>query len=183
MAFAVLPRGWISVPCLITVVACAGAQRPEPEHEPEVVSSELQMRDVERTSKAPGTLSLVDPNADPNAGPAAPTAEQEAADASRESLRQLVIPQDLQVQRAAIDACYERALRDDPRLAGTLELAVRVARDGAVSKVKVRRDTVKHAGLRKCVSRAVSEVRTLQHAEGPEVTYPVRFGGSTSELL
>jgi hypothetical protein len=181
-------RIWVT--CLFALsLGCASANPVRRDDENEhvgVVSSQLRMRDMKRESKEPGTLSLVDPEGKPHAAPTVPAAVSDHAspEASRESLRQLGIPNDLRAQRTAIDACYQRALRDDPRLAGTLELAVHVARDGAVGKVKVRRDTVRHAGLRKCVARAVSELRTLpETVEGPEVTYPVTFGGSTSELL
>jgi hypothetical protein len=184
MSFVVVARGFLSIPCLIAMVGCAGVQHVSSDRDEArgVVSPELRMHNVERTTKTPGTLTLVDPKSR-SAEPSAPIADQEPRDASRESLRQLRIPRDLQVQKVAINDCYERALRDDPRLAGTLELAVRVTRDGAVRNVKVRRDTVKHAGLRKCVAHAVAEVRMLPNVEGPEVTYPVIFGGSTSELL
>jgi hypothetical protein len=171
--------------CFVALaVGCAGAQRrrsiPD-EEQVGTVSSDLRMRDVQRESHAPGTLNLVDSHAQPDA----PTTFYAAAprEASRESRRQVAVPPDLQGQKGAIDACYERALHDDPRLAGTLELAVQISRDGAVRDVTVRRDSVKHRGLRKCVSRAVSELRILENVQGPEVTYPVTFGGSTSELL
>ena len=169
---------------LIVLAGCAGAQRgrsaPGDEHVA-TVSPELRMRDVQRTSDAPGTLSQVDSHAQPDAQTMFYAARPD--EASRESRRQVDVPLDLRAQRGAIDACYERALHDDPRLAGTLELAVQISRDGAVRKVKVRRDTVKHRGLRKCVAGAVSDMRTLENVQGPEVTYPVTFGGSTSELL
>lgn len=63
-------------------------------------------------------------------------------------------------------SCYERALRGDPRLAGSITLAVQLTDRGGVDAAEVREDTVKHEDLVTCVSTRLRGTRLPAGAGG-----------------
>ena len=49
--------------------------------------------------------------------------------------------------------CFDRALRENPKLAGRMRVTVRIERDGRVSAATVTADEIEDATLRHCVIR------------------------------
>jgi hypothetical protein len=137
---------------LIGVLGCAGqhAQNATPESQAKARSAPpLAMRDLSRDTRDPGSLRVVTTNSDANAALSSTRVEKEAQQSPQLKGKALVdVPRDLAAQKTRIDACYEDALKKDARLAGTLELLLRVDRDGSVSHVRVGKDTVHDLGLR-----------------------------------
>jgi hypothetical protein len=82
------------------------------------------------------------------------------------------------VSRRAADAkrCYERALKDDPRLTGRLVVAIRIREDGSVAGVELTEDEIGNATLRDCVQETFSRAIAV-HPEGGciQVVVPLRF--------
>jgi hypothetical protein len=172
---------------LTVVLGCAAqhAHKGAPESPESSPAAPLAMRDLSRDTRDPGSLRVVSTASDPHAALSSTRVEKETQKSSELKGKALVdVPHDLAAQKTRIDACYEDALKKDARLAGTLELLLHVDHDGSVSHVRVGKDTVHNVGLRKCVARAVSELRTLpQDVAASEVSYPVVFGGSDSDVL
>lgn len=77
----------------------------------------------------------------------------------------------------AVRACYERALRDEPTLAGRIDVDVQVERVGTLSDVHVREGSIGDAAFHGCVERAVRAVRLPSGPEdGPaSVSFPFVF--------
>lgn len=84
-------------------------------------------------------------------------------------------------KRAAVAACYDAGLAELWYLGGTLELKLRVARDGAVKSAQTVRSLGSWA-VDRClvgVGRGLRFPPPRGHAEA-EVTYPLRFRGKAT---
>jgi TonB family protein len=77
----------------------------------------------------------------------------------------------------AVRACYERALRVEPTLAGRVDVDVQVERVGTLSDVHVREGSIGDDAFHGCVERAVRAVRLPSGPEdGPaSVSFPFVF--------
>jgi TonB family protein len=74
-------------------------------------------------------------------------------------------------------ACYERGLRRDPRLAGTMTVAFTIQPEGTVSAVRVSENTTGDRGVAACVTRAMRGFRLRPGPVGGSVDYafPLSF--------
>ncbi len=75
-------------------------------------------------------------------------------------------------------ACYDKAAKNKPALAGTLSLALVVSAAGSVNKVEVVHDEPGDKGLTACVLERIKRLHFARPEFGAEVevTYPLRFG-------
>jgi hypothetical protein len=78
----------------------------------------------------------------------------------------------------AIRQCYSRELRDDPTVAGRLEVSFSVQMTGQVNEVRVVEDTIGSPRMAECVTRVFAGMRRF--SPGPEdgmvrFTYPLVF--------
>ncbi len=72
--------------------------------------------------------------------------------------------------------CYERALREDPDVAGTIRIRTRIGPTGAVASAEVESSTTGHPALDACVARAVGDLEFPAPAGGEVVVvYPFTF--------
>jgi TonB family protein len=77
---------------------------------------------------------------------------------------------------AAIRACYERALKRDPRLAGKLVLRFTITPAGTVSAVDLDEDTLRDPELARCLRETFLRWRFPAPTGGPaEISYPFVF--------
>lgn len=68
--------------------------------------------------------------------------------------------------------CYERRLKEDPHLAGALQVGFRVGEGGQVAAVWFEQDTVGDASLAGCVEKKIERWRLPAEAAGVEVVVP-----------
>ena len=61
--------------------------------------------------------------------------------------------------RQAIGACYQTGLAQDPNLEGVVTIRFRVASDGQVSDVSVKRTTLSNRDVEQCIVHLVSKWR------------------------
>jgi hypothetical protein len=61
------------------------------------------------------------------------------------------LAEELRMRALETKPCYEQALRENPKLAGRLVVALRVEADGSVSKPAIRQDGVGSERLARCV--------------------------------
>lgn len=75
-----------------------------------------------------------------------------------------------------IRKCYEkRVLKKGKKLAGTLLVKFRINNRGKTRRVKVRRGTLKHRRLQKCVRRVFRKARFRRSKKTTKVSYPLSF--------
>ena len=96
----------------------------------------------------------------------APVAETESAPVEIESM----------VRRRAsqIRACYERRLKRDPELAGTVSLRLRVGDAGQVTRVDVEQSTLPDPLVADCL-RHEAAGWSFEHGRNATVVYPFVF--------
>jgi hypothetical protein len=77
-------------------------------------------------------------------------------------------------RRRQVSACYERSLKRDPTLAGTITLLLRVGPAGQVLSSRVTDDTLKSRDVTECLRRETGGwlFRTMRNAS---VAYPFVF--------
>jgi len=86
------------------------------------------------------------------------------------------IVRDIRGRRKAIAACYERALKLNPALAGKLVVRFSIASAGTVVAVAVDEDTLGAADVAGCVRGLIARWRFAPPAEAPvEVSFPFVF--------
>ncbi|MGE0785103.1 MAG: AgmX/PglI C-terminal domain-containing protein [Sandaracinaceae bacterium] len=79
--------------------------------------------------------------------------------------------------QAAVRYCYENELQRQPNLAGRIEIAWRIARNGSVSSARVGSSTMHNAGVEGCIVRQVRRWRFDQPDGGEvDVNFPFIFG-------
>ena len=87
-----------------------------------------------------------------------------------------LVAQALKRELGRIRACYERALRHDPGLAGKLSVAFTLEQAGTVSGVRIDEDTLGDAGLRSCVVATLSGLRIAAPTGGSvQLRFPFVF--------
>ncbi len=75
-----------------------------------------------------------------------------------------------------VKRCYEkRILKKGKKLAGTLIVKFRINKRGKPRRVKVRKGTIKHRKLQKCVRRAFRKARFPRSKKNTKVSYPLSF--------
>jgi hypothetical protein len=86
------------------------------------------------------------------------------------------ITREIRARRKAIAACYERALKQKPTLAGKLVVRFSIAAAGTVSAVDIDDDTLGAPEVGACVRALVSRWRFAPPAEAPvELSFPFVF--------
>lgn len=75
-----------------------------------------------------------------------------------------------------IKQCYKkRILKKGKKLAGTLIVKFRINKRGKTRRVKVRKGTIKHRRLQKCVQRVFRKARFGKSKKNTKVSYPLHF--------
>jgi hypothetical protein len=86
------------------------------------------------------------------------------------------IAREIRARRKALAACYERALKQQPTLAGKLVVRFSLTPAGTVGAVDVDDDTLGAPGVSACVRAVVLHWRFPPLTEGPaELTFPFVF--------
>jgi TonB family protein len=81
----------------------------------------------------------------------------------------------ISTRRAALLACYERALREDPTLSGSVRARAVITETGAVEEATIIESTVKAADVGSCVQRVLHGFRFNPGPMGGRVSYTVTF--------
>lgn len=75
-----------------------------------------------------------------------------------------------------VRACYDRAMKQQDRISGTVEVRFRITAQGRVGASKVHRNTTRHEGLGKCLAVIIQRWRFPKPAGGEaEFIYPFVF--------
>ncbi|MDX9724239.1 MAG: VIT domain-containing protein [Myxococcota bacterium] len=95
------------------------------------------------------------------------------------SLSKRIVQKVIKQHRAALKACYESALQQDPSLEGKLTVRWSVDENGVVSDVSITLDTVGSPELAACVIKTVEGMRFPKSQAGKIIiTYPFEFSPS-----
>ncbi len=117
----------------------------------------------QRTVSAPRAIASEEPRA-PQAAPARPATL--TAEAVRAGLK---------MQMGRVRACYERALKNEPGLAGRLVVSWEIQQDGTVRDAILLIDGLGRKAVSACVLRTVEDLRFGTSRSGLEVEYPFVF--------
>jgi hypothetical protein len=152
------------------------------------IASNDGLRGLPRAGSGNGKLGIpTDLRGGPNivdARPTGPVAERDVS--SRLKLAPPVIEggradldaitREIRARRKAIAACYERALKTKPTLAGKLVIRFSIAAAGTISSVDVDDDTLGAPEVGACVRALVLHWRFAPPAEAPvELSFPFVF--------
>ena len=86
------------------------------------------------------------------------------------------IAREIHARRKAIGACYERALKQQPTLAGKLVVRFALAPAGTVSSVDIDEDTLRAPDVAACIRAVVLHWRFPALSEGAaELSFPFVF--------
>jgi hypothetical protein len=92
------------------------------------------------------------------------------------SLDRSVVAKEVRTRIGAIKACYERALKRKPDLAGKVKMRWTISAAGTVSAVEVEEDRLGDAEVASCIKGLVSRWRFLAPSGGSvDVVYPFVF--------
>jgi outer membrane biosynthesis protein TonB len=116
-----------------------------------------------RTVSAPRATEVDEPRA-PHPAPIRPTTL--SAEAVRAGLR---------MQMGRVRACYERALKGEPGLAGRLVVSFEIRPDGSVRDAVLEVDGLGRTSVSRCVLRTVEDLRFGTSKSGLDVQYPFVF--------
>jgi len=97
---------------------------------------------------------------------AAPAHDAESAPVEIESM--------VRLRASQIRACYERRLKRDPSLSGTVSLKLRVGDAGQVSRVEVEESTVPDPLVAECLRREAAGW-SFRQGRNATVVYPFVF--------
>jgi outer membrane biosynthesis protein TonB len=76
----------------------------------------------------------------------------------------------------AVRQCYTRELRNTPSLHGRMLVEFTVDPDGAIGRVKIRRDTIGSPRVRACVTQVIAGLRFAARSAAPvHFRYPFVF--------
>jgi TonB family protein len=81
----------------------------------------------------------------------------------------------IQQRRSAIQACYERELRQNPTLQGRVSVALTIQESGSVSGVRAAENSTGSDAVASCVVRVVQGFRFTTGPEGGSVSYTFPF--------
>ena len=82
----------------------------------------------------------------------------------------------INVSRAAIKRCYDKALISNPQLKGKMSVKIVINQQGRVDKTEIVDDTLHDAEVAKCVKGVIGRLRFPKPAEGTAtVTFPFAF--------
>ena len=82
----------------------------------------------------------------------------------------------INVSRAAIKRCYDKALTSNPLLKGKLSVKININAEGRVSDTEIVEDSLHDAEVSKCVRGVIGRLRFPKPADGSaSVTFPFAF--------
>jgi outer membrane biosynthesis protein TonB len=82
----------------------------------------------------------------------------------------------INVSRAAIKRCYDKALMSNPQLKGKMSVKIVINQQGRVDSTEVVDDSLRDAEVAKCVRGVIGRLRFPKPAEGTAtVTFPFAF--------
>ncbi len=81
----------------------------------------------------------------------------------------------IRTRQSAIQACYERELRQSPTLAGRIVVALTIQTSGSVSNVRPTENTMGNDAVASCVVRVIQGFRFNPGPEGGSVSYSFPF--------
>jgi TonB family protein len=77
-----------------------------------------------------------------------------------------------------VQSCYERALKQDPRLEGVIELQFTLGPDGSATSAHAVANSTGSDGLAACLAHLVESWQFPRPADGPlDFVYPFAFAG------
>lgn len=83
---------------------------------------------------------------------------------------------EVSLRMGALRTCYERELRHQSTLAGTIVLRISVGKSGTVKRAGVARDEIKSRALGRCLVSRLQGARFAPPLAGAfELAYPLRF--------
>jgi|GEM_PF-2059124 Predicted membrane protein len=178
----------------------APAQNEEPSEE---VKEEPAPEQKEEPAPAPAPVKKEKKEAKPAAEKVEPVAEKPAPKAAPEEKKPLAreekaaperpmpevkrAPSDanidsagvtkvINVSRAAIKRCYDKALMSNPQLKGKMSVKIVINQQGRVDSTEVVDDSLRDAEVAKCVRGVIGRLRFPKPAEGTAtVTFPFAF--------
>jgi len=178
----------------------APAQNEEPSEE---VKEEPAPEQKEEPAPAPAPVKKEKKEAKPAAEKAEPVAEKPAPKAAPEEKKPVAreekavpdrptpaldrapvdanidsagVTKVINVSRAAIKRCYDKALISNPQLKGKMSVKIVINQQGRVDKTEIVDDTLHDAEVAKCVKGVIGRLRFPKPAEGTAtVTFPFAF--------
>ena len=178
----------------------APAQNEEPSEE---VKEEPAPEQKEEPAPAPSPVKKEKKEAKPAAGKAEPVAEKPAPKAAPEEKKPVAreekavpdrptpavdrapvdanidsagVTKVINVSRAAIKRCYDKALISNPQLKGKMSVKIVINQQGRVDTTEIVDDTLHDAEVAKCVKGVIGRLRFPKPAEGTAtVTFPFAF--------
>lgn len=127
---------------------------------------ELQLKACKAPPVAPARLTSPPPPPPPTAGSASAAGGLDLA--AVQAVVKKLMPK--------IKRCYvKRVLKKGKKLTGTLIVKFRINKRGKTRRVKVRKGTIKHRRLQRCVRRVFRKARFGRSKKTTKVSYPLRF--------
>ena len=82
----------------------------------------------------------------------------------------------INVSRAAIKRCYDKALISNPQLKGKMSIKIVINKEGRVDRTEIVDDSLHDAEVAKCVKGVIGRLRFPKPADGTAtVTFPFAF--------
>lgn len=81
----------------------------------------------------------------------------------------------IQTRQAAIRACYERELRSDPTLSGSIRVSLTIQETGSVTNVRATENSMGNAGVASCIVGVIQRFRFTPGPDGGSVTFQFPF--------
>lgn len=134
---------------------------------------------VEKTEKSapkaqPAEKKPVEREEKPVAGSPAPALNSREPEGS--NIDSAGVTKVINVSRAAIKRCYDKALTSNPLLKGKLSVKITINQEGRVSRTEVVEDSLHDAEVAKCVKGVIGRLRFPKPAGGTaSVTFPFAF--------
>lgn len=104
--------------------------------------------------------------------PAAGTASLSIQTTARRGLSRDQIRETTQASAGQVRACYERALKSNPRLRGRIVASWRIEASGEVSRPRITKDDIGDEGLRDCVTAAIGGWGYPSSGKSTSVEFP-----------
>jgi hypothetical protein len=142
-------------------------QRQSTEMKSRMVVIEAQLRSCKHSPATPAAPSR------PVAPPPPPAANAASATGG---LDLAAIQTVIEKLKPKIKRCYtKRILKKGKKLAGTLIAKFRINKRGKTRRVKVRKGTLRHRRLQRCVRRVFRKARFGRSKKTTQVSYPLHF--------
>ncbi len=142
------------------------AQQTLAEMKSRTVVLESQLRSCKATPPPAAPARPVAPPPPPSANAASATGGLDLA----------TIKAGIQKLMPKIKKCYtKRILKKGKKLTGTLIVKFRINKRGKTRRVKVRKGTIRHRRLQKCVRRVFRKARFGRSKKTTKVSYPLHF--------